>query len=52
MLLGKRWLLLIGNRAKIRPLEMGRKSPDFTKKLYENDHEFSYSSFVKSYGNT
>ena len=27
MVLGKRWLFSIGNWAKIRPLEMGRKSP-------------------------
>ena len=27
MQLGKRWLLLIGNGAQIRPLEKGRKSP-------------------------
>ena len=25
---GKRWLFSIGNEAEIRPLEMGRKSPD------------------------
>ena len=25
MVLGKRWLFLIGNAAEIRPLEMGRK---------------------------
>ena len=25
---GKRWLFSIGNGAKIRPLEMGRKSPE------------------------
>ena len=28
MVLGKRWLFLIGNGAKIRPLEKGRKSPE------------------------
>ena len=28
MVLGKKWLFLIGNGAEIRPLEMGRKSPD------------------------
>ena len=32
MILGKRWLFSIGNgaefRAEIRPLEMGRKSPE------------------------
>ena len=27
MVLGKRWLFLIRNGAKIRPLEMGRKGP-------------------------
>ena len=27
MVLGKRWLFLIGNGAEIRPLEMGRKGP-------------------------
>ena len=30
MLLGKRWLFLIGNGAEILPLEMGRKSPDLS----------------------
>ena len=30
MVLGKRWLFLIGNGDEIRPLEMGRKSPAFT----------------------
>ena len=28
MVLGKRWLFLIGNGAEIRIIEMGRKSPD------------------------
>ena len=28
MVLGKKWLFLIGNGAEIRPLEMGRKGPD------------------------
>ena len=28
MVLGKMWLFLIGNGAKIRPLEMGRKGPE------------------------
>ena len=27
MVLGKRWLFLIGNGAEIRPLEKGRKGP-------------------------
>ena len=27
MVLGKRWLFLIGNGAEIRPLEMGTKGP-------------------------
>ena len=30
MVLGKRWLFSIGNGAENQPLEMGRKSPDFT----------------------
>ena len=30
MVLEKRWLFLIGKEAKIRPLEMGRKSPALT----------------------
>ena len=30
MVLGKRWLFLIGNVAEIRPLEKGRKSPDLS----------------------
>ena len=33
MVLGKRWLFSIGNGAEIRPLEMGRKSPDPTKAM-------------------
>ena len=28
MVLGKRWLFSIGNGAEIRPLEMGRTSPE------------------------
>ena len=28
MVLGKMWLFYIGNGAEIRPLEMGRKSPE------------------------
>ena len=28
MVLGKKWLFLIGNGAEIRPLEMGRKGPE------------------------
>ena len=27
MVLGKKWLFLIGNGAEFRPLEMGRKGP-------------------------
>ena len=30
MILGKRWLFTIGNEAKIRLLEKGRKCPGFT----------------------
>ena len=29
MALGKKWLFSIGNGAEIRPLEMGRKSPEY-----------------------
>ena len=34
MVLGKRWLFLIGNGAEIRPLEMGRKGPGYSKMSY------------------
>ena len=44
MVLGKkRWLFSIGNGAQIRPLEMGRKSPDtesYTASAHQKEEMF------------
>ena len=37
MVLGKRWLFLIGNGAEVRPLEMGRKSPAFSLHIFNEN---------------
>ena len=39
MVLGKRWLFLIGNGAEIRPLEMGRKGPADMQLVIIGDHQ-------------
>ena len=47
MVLGKRWLFSIGNGAEIRPLKMGRKSPDAT--LYSISSESSLFAKISIY---
>ena len=50
MVLGKRWLFSIGNGAKIRPPEMGRKSPakEQTVNLLHSENTVNSEIFVRT----